>query len=407
MAKDDLKIPHVSWRDGRPRFNPSKTLRELGYAGEDLRHKDGRWMTAGEALDWSRKLSSKLELDKRKQRLRAGEPREKVIPPMPVAAIRPAFPISLLFDEYLSETKNPRFGDLSKKTRDDYRQKSRVIKKHEPDVWNSEAEALTKPICIGIYESLRVKVGNTSAVGAMRILGVALQWAMDRGRLPSMLINPAHKLKMKTPDARLRIATKQELKVLIETADMLNQPEMGDMFTLAVWSGQRQADRLQYTRRGHKRGRIILQQSKTGAIVSIIEAPELKKRMDAAQKRRNEAGVISPWVVLNERDWKPFNGDHYRRRFEEVRRHAKKKLPTLKDLTDQDFRDTAVTWLAMAGCTIPEICAITGHSLKTAHEILRHYLALNAEMADAAIGKLVTWFEGPESDDDGRPASIK
>ncbi|MCZ4073576.1 hypothetical protein [Agrobacterium sp. LMR679] len=77
MAKDDLKIPHVSWRNGRPRFNPSRTLREAGYVGEDLRHKDGRWMSAGEALDWSRKLSSKLELDKRKQRLSAGEPRKR------------------------------------------------------------------------------------------------------------------------------------------------------------------------------------------------------------------------------------------------------------------------------------------------------------------------------------------
>lgn len=400
----DPKIPHVAWRDGRPRFAPSTTLRAKGYKGEDLRNeKTGNWMTAGEALDWSRKFSRQLELERRKQKLKAGVPREKVMQvPVPVKAIRAAYPVSLLFDQFLHPQTNPRFGDLAQKTQDDYRQKSRIIQTHAREIWDAEAEALTKPICLGLYDSLRSKVGNTSAVGAMRILGVALQWAMDRGRLESMVVNPAHKLKMKTPDARLRIATREELRVLVKTADTLGWPEMGDMFTLAVWSGQRQADRIEFTNQGHKRGRLIFQQNKTKARVSILEAPELKKRLEAAAKRRTEAGVISPWVILNERTWKPFPADYYRRRFEEIRNHAKRTLPTVKDLTDQDFRDTAVTWLAMAGCTIPEICAITGHSLKTAHDILKHYLALNQDMADAAITKLTEWFDKEELADDAR-----
>ncbi|MBM7049598.1 MULTISPECIES: hypothetical protein [Rhizobium] len=62
-------------------------------------------------------------------------------------------------------------------------------------------------------------------------------------------------------------------------------------------------------------------------------------------------------------------------------------------ITNQDFRDTAVTWLARAGATIPEICAITGYSFKTANEILKHYLALDEEMADTAIDKLTIWYE--------------
>jgi hypothetical protein len=402
MAKDAPKIAHVAWRDGRPRFAPSTTLRAQGYKGEDLKNeKTGKWMTAGEALDWSRNFSRRLETERRKEKLKAGVPREKVINvPVAVSVIRQQYPVSLLFDQFLHAQTNPRFGDLAEKTQTDYRQKSRIIQKHAPDIWQAEAEALTKPICLGLYDTLRTKAGNTSAVGAMTILGVALQWAMDRGRLASMLINPAHKLKMKTPEPRLRIATREELSVLIDTADALGWPEMGDMFTLAVWSGQRQADRLQFTTKGRERGRLIIQQNKTKAIVSMTEANELKKRLDAATKRRTEAGVISPYIILNERTWKPFVADYYRRRFEEVRRHAKKKLPTLADLTDADFRDTSVTWLAMAGCTIPEICAITGHSLKTAHDILKHYLALNQDMADAAITKLANWFDKEKLADD-------
>jgi hypothetical protein len=42
---------------------------------------------------------------------------------------------------------------------------------------------------------------------------------------------------------------------------------------------------------------------------------------------------------------------------------------------------------------VPEIMSITGHSMASVHTVLRHYLALHPEMADAAIGKLVAWKE--------------
>jgi hypothetical protein len=44
--------------------------------------------------------------------------------------------------------------------------------------------------------------------------------------------------------------------------------------------------------------------------------------------------------------------------------------------------------LAEAGCTIPEIAAITGHSLKTVTHILETYLSRTRALADAAIVKL-------------------
>jgi hypothetical protein len=60
---------------------------------------------------------------------------------------------------------------------------------------------------------------------------------------------------------------------------------------------------------------------------------------------------------------------------------------------DQDLRDTSVTWLARAGCTMPEICAITGHSAKSVQTIIDHYLGAAAELADAGIDKLVAWMQ--------------
>ena len=57
------------------------------------------------------------------------------------------------------------------------------------------------------------------------------------------------------------------------------------------------------------------------------------------------------------------------------------------------LRDTAVTWLARAGCTVPEIRSITGHDPRTIYSILKHYLAIDREQASAAIGKLVLYLE--------------
>lgn len=390
---DDPKIKHISWRNGRPRFAPSPSLRGLGFESKDLKHDNGRWMTAGEALDWSNAFCRKLEQERRKERIRSGgsRPARKTIIRQPTT-IAPAYTVQQLFDDWLNLTRNPRMADRAEKTRVDYAQKSRVIQNYLPDVWESEAAALTKPICLGLYDTLRAKTSIRTAHGAMTILGIALQWAIDRGRLGDMMINPAHKLNMKAPPPRIRYATREEIRVLIETADAMGSHDMGDMFTLAVWSGQRQADRINLTFAGREKGRLIFRQAKTRVIVSIPEAEEITKRLDAARKRRTKAEIVSPYVIPNEETWKAFTGDRYRRRFEDIRKAAGKTLPSIKTLRDQDLRDTAVTWLATAGCTVPEICTITGHSFATAHDILKHYLALNPQMADSAIAKLTAWY---------------
>jgi transposase len=63
------------------------------------------------------------------------------------------------------------------------------------------------------------------------------------------------------------------------------------------------------------------------------------------------------------------------------------------DFTFPDLRNTAVSWYARAGSTKPEIASITGHSLASIYTILKHYLALDAELADNAVKKLVDYME--------------
>ena len=58
-------------------------------------------------------------------------------------------------------------------------------------------------------------------------------------------------------------------------------------------------------------------------------------------------------------------------------------------LTFHDLRGTAVTRLAKAGCTVPEIATITGHSLKDVGTILdSHYLSRDHALGESAIRKL-------------------
>ncbi|PZX39506.1 hypothetical protein LY56_02674 [Roseinatronobacter thiooxidans] len=51
----------------------------------------------------------------------------------------------------------------------------------------------------------------------------------------------------------------------------------------------------------------------------------------------------------------------------------------------RDLRGTAVTLLSEAGCPVPQIVSITGHSLQSAHRILEKYLARTEALSQTAI----------------------
>ena len=58
-------------------------------------------------------------------------------------------------------------------------------------------------------------------------------------------------------------------------------------------------------------------------------------------------------------------------------------------LTFHDLRGTAVVRLAIAGASVPQIAAVTGHSLKDVEAILdAHYLGRDIQLAEAAVLKL-------------------
>lgn len=411
-------IPFVAWRDGRPRFVPSENLRKAGHKGHDLRHEDRRWFTRGEALDWSDKFQEKLDLDRQadaarkaeddrkalraRQRVRAATtPAEK-----PVPAPRPAttetgpksYPVCQLWHDWLnSPRKRKGKKRISPRTIDNYLKHGKVLENHAPDIWTSEVLALDKPICNGLYEDIWEKHGHATANNVLTALGAAISWGMLSGKVRGLPENPAHKLGKVTVPPRCRFGTKEEVEALVEAADGLHLFNIGDSITLGVWQGQRQGDRLTM-RSPSMLGNITpIQQNKTGAIVAIPTAPILKKRMKASLERRRKADKVSDYVILDEETWKPFKDDEYRKIFALVRKVAAHKVPSVATLQDKDLRATCVTWSALAGSTIPQIASITGHTMTSVHEILKHYLALHPDMAASAIGKLVDWYESGAS----------
>ncbi|OBQ59604.1 hypothetical protein EFV37_21995 [Mesorhizobium loti] len=432
-----INIKHVSWRDGRPRFQPSKTLREAGHTGKDLRHEDGRWFSRGEAVDWSDAFSKALE--------KAAKQAKGVTRPAPARTAK-FYTVAQLGEDW---RKSRKFqlptdkGELRRqvaekivyapKTVVDYKQKLRVVEEFDPTLWASPVDALSQPVLFGLYEELVARRGISTARGAIATLSIALGWGKRRGKFTfreNMGVNPAQDLQMATPPPRIRFGTRTEIETLVAVADHIGVPECGDMTMLGVWSGQRQGDRLALEDFGLIKGRRHFRQAKTGAIVAVLEAPELERRLAASAERRRAAKAEAllgadpdqrpaierrfKRVILNEHFdkrygkcfWRPFEGQHYSHVFARVRDIAVagiradngvdwliKPCKTLADFVEPDLRDTAVTWLALAGCTIPEICAITGHSLSSATRVLKHYLAVHPEMADAAIRKMVAWYE--------------
>lgn len=464
--------PHVAWRDGRPRFTPGSQLRAEGLVGTNLRwptfipdgwaidqlrpgdKNEGRWFTRGEAVDWSAAFVKARARQRAKSRATV-RAKPRVAKRQATVKMVRVYTVADLFDEWqrsskfqlppdAAERRRRRAAKViySEKTIADYRKKASVIERHDPSLWAAPVDAITQPVLFGLYEELIQANGLASARGAITVLGIAMGWGKRRGKVTfreNMGVNPARDLGMTMPPPRVRFGTRTEIETLVTVADHIGWSDLGDMIMLGVWTGQRQSDRLQLVDYGLIKGRRIFRQSKTGAIVAVLEAPELERRLAGAAERRRPAKAEAllaakaseradiearfRYVILNEmadprigRDgrvpWRPYRGEHYAHRFAVLRSYAVagildvaataacgravwivRPCKSLDDFRDQDLRDTAVTWMALAGCTIPEIISVTGHSPQSATQILKHYLAVHPEMADAAIGKMVRWFD--------------
>jgi len=161
--------------------------------------------------------------------------------------------------------------------------------------------------------------------------------------------------------------------------------------TLALWTGQRQGDLLRLNWTACDGKTIRLHQRKTKVpVVILLGAPLLAALETAKARYRLEKKPLPATILATERgtSWTESG-------FRASWRKACIKSG-VTGLMFHDLRGTAVTHLAIAGATVPEIAAITGHSLKEVGNILdAHYMHRDPALGEAAIRKLEERAKSP------------
>lgn len=205
-----------------------------------------------------------------------------------------------------------------------------------------------------------------------------VSWAYDQALLPANHLDKLGRLYRAKRQAK--IWSSEQIAAFYESApEHLHLP-----LTLALWTGQRKSDLLALTWSDYDGQRIRLTQRKTGAKVGVPVSDALREALD---RRKSELGLPDEQmkslpILTNQK------GQSWSSGFDASWRKACQKAG-VTGVTFHDLRGTMVTRLALAGCSTPQIAAISGHSLRDVNEILEaHYLHLDEEMADSAIRQL-------------------
>ena len=262
------------------------------------------------------------------------------------------------------------FNGLAARTRFDYIEKIKVI---EAAFGDFPLSALTDRRTRGIFMAWRDKLAAKSrrqADYAWQVFARILSWGHNRGLV---LANPCARGGRLYRGSRAdKIWTADDEAAFLKSAPThFHLPLL-----LALWTGQRQGDLLRLPWSGYDGTHIRLRQSKTGARVTIPVGAPLKAALDAAKKH-------GPLILTNSLR-RPWTSHGFQASWGIAARKA-----GIVGITFHDLRGTAVTRLAIVGCTEAEIATITGHSLRDVHSILdANYLHRDPALGESAIKKL-------------------
>jgi integrase len=157
--------------------------------------------------------------------------------------------------------------------------------------------------------------------------------------------------------------------------------QVWDAIELAIWTGQRKGDLLRLRWEDLDLDVITIEQSKSkrrgkpGVKVAIPVMATIKSILDRLPRTSE--------IILTNTRGKPWTVDG----FDTVFLRAK-ALAAIADLHFHDLRGTTVLRLAESGCTVPEIAAITGHSIGSVQTIMDKYLPKTLALAKTAMAKV-------------------
>lgn len=247
----------------------------------------------------------------------------------------------------------------------------RWLKQFESEWGSLPCKDISRKVVKAFSQSLQHK--KPTRVQAVAVLQNVLGVAFDEGYIE---VNPASRLKLTKNPPRQQIWSGEDIQkwMTIARGDQ-REVAVKRYLWLLLYTGQRPVDCVTMTKSRYNGDTIRVVQQKTKKLVLIPCHRELRAEL-ATDPFPNSLYLIA------QPNGKPYGRAHLSDVFGEIRTKA-----GLDRLQARDLRRTAVVRLAEAGCTVPEISAITGHSIDDTTRILETYLPRTLPMARNAIKK--------------------
>jgi integrase len=291
-------------------------------------------------------------------------------------------PAGNLFSLVAAFKTSTEFTSLADKTRKDY---LRYLKAIEEEFGTMPLAVVQDRRARGKFKEWRDDMASNprKADYSWTVLARVLAVAKDRGLIAVNTCERGGRLY--EADRAEKIWLPDHIKAFCDVASA----ELQFALLMALWTGQRQGTLIGITWSQYDGTHVRLQPNKQRRgkkkkrIVIPVGAP-LKAALDACRPENAEG------TILRNSFGEAWTSDGFRASWGKA--FDKAKLGDA-DLHFHDLRGTAVTRLALSGCTTPQIAAITGHSPRDVDEILKaHYLGGQADLAEQAIVKLVAAF---------------
>lgn len=270
---------------------------------------------------------------------------------------------------------SPKFTKKRDSTRREYK---RMLAHLDKKFGTMPVVALGSPRVIGKFIDYQEEIGSDrprEADNRLTIMSAVFSYAKSKGRIAR---NPLEGFeRLYHGDRAEKIWTEVEIVKFMKGCPV----ELQRVMILAIHTGQRYGDLVRLRWSDYDGEAVSLKQSKTSMRVWIKCTAALKAMLDTTPK----AGPF----ILTRPDGRPWHTEKDDKALAKAWSQRMKDVGLYVDPAERlhfnDLRGTAVTLLAEANASVPQITAITGHTLESANRILERYLARTKRLSEAAI----------------------
>jgi integrase len=269
--------------------------------------------------------------------------------------------------------------NLQSSTQQEYR---RILTAVEAKFGRAPIAAMADPRFVGDALEWRDEIAASrprEADNRMIVFGRLLSWAKKRHLLSANVLEGYERIHRS--DRSEKIWLPDHIAAMQQVAS----PEFWPLFLGALSTGLRQGDLRNLPWSAYDGTAITWRVTKrrrgdAGVKLTIPCTATLRALLESLPRR----GPLI-FTTTTGRAWKKRYVAHH---FGTARAKAAETLPEVAELHFHDTRGTAITMLAEAGASVPEIAAITGHSYRTVNSILEKYLPRTKHLAEMAMAKL-------------------